>query len=46
MLRRTYAGFAFLLVSSAAAHAQETDRTTVGGYGEVHYINASGPGTQ
>ncbi|MGE5091599.1 MAG: hypothetical protein ACM3OH_05465 [Bacillota bacterium] len=45
MLRRSYAGFAVLLLSSAAAHAQETDRTTVGGYGEVHYVNASGPDT-
>lgn len=44
-MRRSYAGFAFLLASSAVAQAQETDRTTVGGYGEVHYVNASGPDT-
>lgn len=44
-MRRPYAGFALVLISAAAAQAQETDRTTVGGYGEVHYVNASGPGT-
>ena len=24
---------------------QAQERTTVGGYGEVHYVNSSGPGT-
>jgi hypothetical protein len=31
--------------STATTPAQQTDRTTVGGYGEVHYANASGPQT-
>src|SRR3990172_7463927 len=27
------------------ASAREEERTTIGGYGEVHYTNATGPGT-
>jgi hypothetical protein len=34
-----------LFASATVLHAQDADRTTVGGYGEVHYVNASGPGT-
>jgi hypothetical protein len=33
------------MLCSSALHAQDADRTTIGGYGEIHYENASGPGT-
>jgi hypothetical protein len=29
----------------ARLHAQETESTSIGGYGEVHYTNATGPNT-
>jgi hypothetical protein len=32
-----------LVLSPAALIAQQAERTTVGGYGEVHYTNPSGP---
>lgn len=36
---------ALLLFASTSASAQDSSSTTVGGYGEVHYSNSSGPGT-
>jgi hypothetical protein len=36
---------AVLLLSSASLKAQDTESTTLGGYGEVHYTNATGPDT-
>jgi hypothetical protein len=32
-------------VAPLAAQSAATERTTLGGYGEVHYVNPSGPGT-
>jgi hypothetical protein len=45
LLRRLPAGIACAVLCSSALHAQDTDRTTIGGYGEIHYVNASGPRT-
>lgn len=44
---RTGIAVAFLccFACSRVVRAQDTDRTTIGGYGEVHYVNASGSGT-
>jgi hypothetical protein len=37
--------FAPLRSALAAVQEDQEERTTIGGYGEVHYINASGPDT-
>jgi len=37
------AGLPFSSLPSTLASAQEEEHTTIGGYGEVHYTNASGP---
>lgn len=44
-MHRLTVSIACAVLGSSALHAQEADRTTIGGYGEVHYVNASGPET-
>lgn len=42
-MRSRFFALGLLVLSPLPLCAQEAERTTIGGYGEVHYTNASGP---